>query len=83
MIVISSRQINLFVKSNRLQVYRFCFGKQTGAGNEPNTQRDFQREAGTAPGSNINGKLGMLPVFKLVVAHPEFAPGNYPEAHIA
>lgn len=61
----------------------FCFIKYPGTDNKTKAGWYFEGEAGAPPFGNINGKLCVLPVRKLVPAHPERTPGNIAQAYIA
>jgi len=50
---------------------------------EAKAGRDLYRKAGAAALGYAYGKLRMLPVFKLIFAHPKFATVNFAEFYIA
>lgn len=62
----------------------FLFGEREDAGfrNEPHTERNFERKAGSAAFDDVDGEFGMLPVFKLIFRHIKIAAGDLTHPHI-
>lgn len=65
------------------QHLHFFGRKQPGANMKAYPQRNFQRKAGAPARHNIQGQLGMFPVFVLVAAHVERTAVYLPQQHIA
>ena len=47
------------------------------------TIRNLQRKARSSSFNYINTQLGVLPILKLILAHPKFAAFNTTQTHIA
>lgn len=55
------------------EVLRFFVREHARFGNEPQTERDLEREARAAAFDDVDREFGVLPEFKLVLRHVEIA----------
>lgn len=60
------------MEPQRFQIPNFLRCEQPRLRQKPFSKRNFDGEARTATFGHIDGELRVLPIFKLVFAHPEF-----------
>jgi hypothetical protein len=75
-------QARLLLCLDRSQVGKFIIGEQPRSGHESQTERDLQRETGTATFRDIDGQVGVLPVFELIRGHVEGTPVNFSQLYV-
>jgi hypothetical protein len=71
-----------FSRTNGFQVGRLFFRKQPALYHESFSVGYFQRKTGSSSRGNVEGKVGMFPIFELVARHKKIAPVDVTEPNI-